>query len=103
MYADLGHYHCRHRSYGRISSYYALYLPAIAFSRCVYYSMRFVAISGYFGVVAEFCILPLPFLLQRSKTRFAKQNGIFILYKQNVDKIYFKWYKSYTLCFFEKV
>ena len=37
------------------------------------------------------------------KSRFAKQNGIFILYKQNVDKIYFKWYKSYTLCFFEKV
>jgi len=64
--------------------------------------MRFVAISGYFGVVAEFCILPLPFLPQRSKIPFC-QNGIFILYKQNVDKIYFKWYKSYTLCFFEKV
>ena len=58
--------------YGRISSYYALYLPAIAFSRCVYYSMRFVAISGYFGVVAEFCILPLPFLLQRSKIPFCQ-------------------------------
>ena len=72
MYADLGHYHCWHRSYGRISSYYALYLPAIAFSRCVYCSMRFVAISGYFGVVAEFCILPLPFLPQRSKIPFCQ-------------------------------
>lgn len=97
MYADLGHYHCRHRSYGRISAYYALYIRAV---KCV--STASGALMQQ--IWQSFCILLHLLLLPHSTIPFCSGRTGFLFYiNKMLTKYILSDIKVILYVFFEKV